>query len=238
MVSQPTRTPSPSSPVWSELRVPRMRRTLRYRPPRPMSAAGPPMRPVRAAQDPDYAGSLLLVVSLRITDKLNGTGGNESATLSQTELPEGCVPLHPDRRRRHGQRLRAGDHRRRTCTRLGPRGQAVGLAARPGPDLRLGSQRDRLRKLPADMRQRRRNDVHAPGHLRALIRGVRARTNPGLGTSCCRRCLPGRPPPRRVGSPARGHLRRGASSPRAARRRARATRLRPAAPAARWRARM
>ena len=43
----------------------------------------------------DYAGSLLLVVSLRITDKLNGTGLNESATLSQQNLVKAAFPCTP-----------------------------------------------------------------------------------------------------------------------------------------------
>ena len=43
----------------------------------------------------DYVGSLLLVVSLRITDKLNGASGNESATLSQQNFLKAAFPCTP-----------------------------------------------------------------------------------------------------------------------------------------------
>ena len=78
----------------------------------------------------DYAGSLLLVVSLRITDKLNGTSGNESATLSQQNFLKAAFPCTPTVDAATGSDCALLDHRRRTRARSGARGQAHDLAAR------------------------------------------------------------------------------------------------------------
>ena len=126
----------------------------------------------RRAQQPepctDYTGSLVAIsVNLQITDHRNADGAAGAGTVQAFPL-DWSVQCVGDGRHHQGRDCNATTsinallpgavlESKRTIWELG---QVVVKDA--------GAERHRLRRLPADLRRRRRDDVHAPGHLRPL----------------------------------------------------------------------
>ena len=119
-------------------------------------------------QGSDYTGKLLARAPVRMTDKANGPGENENGTVVDTllEMPVTCVGTGAAT---IGATLRAQHDDRRADTGRRARGQARDLATRPGDGPRRRAERHRLRRrLPDDLRRRRRAHVPPPGDLRAV----------------------------------------------------------------------